>query len=97
MCRPSDTRLDRNWTLVLTDQFAWKHTLSGVWDGQANFAALPDSTFTTFGAQPTKDAGLLSVGAELRDRGFNVNLHAESQIARNSQSYMVIGGLGFNW
>jgi autotransporter-associated beta strand protein len=93
----SETQMDRDWTLVLSDQLAWKHTLSGVWDGQANFASLPDSTFTTLGAQPTKDAGLIAVGAELRDCGFNVNLHAESQVGRNSQSYTVLGGLGFTW
>ena len=93
----SETRLTRSWTLVLTDQLAWKHTLAGVWDGQANFASAPDSTFTTIGAQPTKDAGQLSLGAELRDGGFNMNLHAESQVGRNSQSYLVLGGLGYTF
>lgn len=98
MRQRDDTALDNIWTLVLTDRLAWQHTLSGVWDSQANFASLADSTFTTFGAQPTKDPGLLTVGAELRDRGgFNVNLHVESQVGRNSQSYAAIGGLGFTW
>jgi uncharacterized protein with beta-barrel porin domain len=94
----SDTQLGRIWTLTLTDKLAWQHTLSGVWDAQGNFASVADSTFTTIGAQPTKDSGLISLGAELRDRGgFNLNLHVESQVGRNSQSYTAIGGLGFNW
>ena len=72
--------------------------MSGVWDAQGNFASLPDFIFTTVGAQPTKDSGLLSLGAQLRDRGgFNLNLHVESQIGRNSQSYTAIGGLAFSW
>lgn len=93
----SQTALDDDWTLVMTDQLAWKHALAGVWDGRANFASAPDSTFTTIGAQPTKDAGLLSVGAQLRDGGFTVNLHAQAQVGRNAQSYTVMGGLGYTF
>ncbi len=50
-----DVPLDGIWTLGLSDRLAWSHALSTAWNTGANFAALPDSGFTVYGARAARD------------------------------------------
>ena len=60
-----DFVLDRVWTVKLSDRLAWLHNWSGTPNADAAFQALPNSTFTTYGAKDAKNGLLMSVGADL--------------------------------
>lgn len=88
----------RNWTLRLFDRLAWAHNLSGGPDADASFAALPSSSFTVYGAKAARDSALVSLGAELKNGGgFDLDVHLDSAISSNSQTYTGIAGLGYAW
>jgi autotransporter-associated beta strand protein len=90
--------LDRFWTLTLSDRLAWSHAGSAPDSATAQFVALPDSDFTTYGAKPGSDAALVSFGANLRNRkGLGLSLHFESAVSAHSQSYTGLAGLDFAW
>jgi fibronectin-binding autotransporter adhesin len=94
----TDIALGRIWTLKLTDRLAWAHDMSGRSEAQAGFVALPASDFTTYGATPAKDSALVSLGAQFSNRhGFSLNMHLDSAVAANSQTYTGIAGLNFAW
>lgn len=87
-----------NWTLKLSDRFAWLHDMSATPDARAAFAELPDSSFVVSGARFAKNSFLFSLGADVQYKsGFGLYLHFDSKIASNSQSYTGIGGLNFAW
>ena len=93
-----DIALSRNWVLNLSDRLAWAHALSAAGNAHAAFAALPDSEFAIYGAQPARDSALVSLGAGLKSRyGLDLSLHFDGDIARNSQTYTGILGLGVAW
>jgi uncharacterized protein with beta-barrel porin domain len=88
----------RNWTLRLSDKLAWSHALSESWDARAAFAALPSSDFDIQGASPGRDAALISLGAEAKNRfGLDLNLRLDSTIAANAQTYTGFAGLNISW
>jgi autotransporter-associated beta strand protein len=90
--------LTPNWALDLSDRVAWRHTLSGTWQAQAAFAALPDSGFTAEGLQPGKDSLLISMGADLKNRyGVDLSLHFENAASSVSQSYAGIAAIEISW
>ena len=93
----ADLRLDQ-WTLKLSDRLAWAHGSSGTPGADGVFSALPGSVFTVYGASSVKDAALISLGADLENRrGIGIDLHFDSAIAHNSQTYTGIVGLNFAW
>jgi fibronectin-binding autotransporter adhesin len=94
----ADIALGRSWTLNLSDRLAWAHDLSGRSEAQAAFVALPASDFTTYGATPAKDSALISLGAQLNNkRGFGLDVHLDSSVAANAQTYTGIAGLNIAW
>jgi outer membrane autotransporter protein len=94
----TELAIARAWNLELTDRFAWSHNMSGRSISKASFIALPGSDFTTFGATPSKDAALISIGAQLKNRkGLSLNMRLDSAISSKSQSYTGMGGLRFSW
>ncbi len=94
----ADIALGRSWTLNLSDRLAWAHDLSGRSEAHAAFVALPASDFTTYGATPAKDSALISLGAQLNNRrGFGLDVHLDSSVAANAQTYTGIAGLNIAW
>jgi uncharacterized protein with beta-barrel porin domain len=94
----ADFALGRIWTLNLSDRLAWAHDLSGRFEARAAFVALPASDFTTYGATPAKDSALISLGAQLNNkRGFGLDVHLDSSVAANTQTYSGIAGLNIAW
>jgi len=88
----------RNWTVTVTDQFAWSHILAQPWSAAANFDALPDSDFTVYGAKAGRDSAKVSLGLEFQNRkGLGFNVHFEGQGTKRSQSYFGIGGVSYTW
>jgi autotransporter-associated beta strand protein len=94
----ADIPLTPNWALHLSDRLAWEHTLYPAFDAPASFAALPGPDFTTFGAQPAKNAALVSLGAQFRSRyGLAMGLEVEDALSAKSNSYNGIFTLGVGW
>jgi autotransporter-associated beta strand protein len=93
-----DYALNRNWTITLSDKLALSHNFFGQWDTRAAFAAVPDSDFTIQGASPGSDAGLISLGAALRNRmGLAVNLRLNSTVSSKAQTYTGLVGITMAW
>jgi uncharacterized protein with beta-barrel porin domain len=93
-----DLPVNRNWVLHLTDGFAFEHAANGSFDAQAAYAALPDSDFTTYGAQPGKNLAKVSLGAEFKSRyGLVAGLRFDDAVSSRSQSYNGIFTLGYGW
>jgi fibronectin-binding autotransporter adhesin len=94
----ADLPLNRNWVLHLTDRFAFEHAANSSFNVGAAYAVLPGSGFTTFGAQPGKNFGRFSLGAEFRSRyGLNAGLTFDEAVSSRSQSYNGIFSLGYGW
>lgn len=55
----------RTWTLPRSAGSAWSHESERTWSVDAWFLALAASSFTTFGASPSANSALVSVGAEM--------------------------------
>jgi autotransporter-associated beta strand protein len=94
----ADLPIARNWVLHLTDRFAFEHAANSAFDVQAAYAALPDSTFTTFGSQPGKNLARASFGAEFKSRyGLSAGLQFDEAVSSRSQSYNGIFSMGYGW
>ena len=94
----ADVPIARNWVLHLTDKFAFEHTENSAFDVQAAYAALPGSTFTTFGSQPGKNLLRASLGFEFKSRyGLSTGLQFDEQLSRRSQSYNGVFSMGYGW
>jgi subtilase-type serine protease len=90
--------ISRYWVLHLTDKFAFEHTANSSFDVQAAYAALPGSSFTTFGAQPGKNLIRAALGAELKSRyGVYAGLNFDEAVSSRSQSYDGVFSLGYGW
>lgn len=84
--------------MKFSDRLAWAHGFSGTPGADGAFSALPGSVFTVYGASSVKDTALISLGADLENRrGIGIDLHFDSAIAHNSQTYTGIAGLNFAW
>jgi hypothetical protein len=93
-----DLPMTRNWVLHLTDGLAFEHAANGSFDVTANYATLPGSGFTTYGAQPGKNLVKLSLGAEFKSRyGLNAGLTFDDAVSSRSQSYNGVFSLGYGW
>src|SRR5471030_30023 len=94
----ADLPVARNWVLHLTDRFAFEHAANSAFDVQAAYAALPASTFTTFGSQPGKNLARASFGAEFKSRyGLSAGLQFDEQLSSRSQSYNGVFSMGYGW
>jgi autotransporter-associated beta strand protein len=93
-----EQRLGKNWTVSFTDRLAWSHIVAQPWSVQTAFAALPDSSFTVYGAKQGRDQLLVSLGLGLRNRsGLGFDAHFEGAGSDRSQSYTGIAGLNYAW
>jgi fibronectin-binding autotransporter adhesin len=94
----ADLPVARNWVLHLTDRFAFEHAANSTFDVQAAYAALPASTFTSFGSQPGKNLARASFGAEFKSRyGLSAGLQFDEAVSSRSQSYNGILSMGYGW
>ncbi|HEY1877911.1 MAG TPA: autotransporter domain-containing protein, partial [Rhizomicrobium sp.] len=94
----ADLPVSRNWVLHLTDKFAFEHAANSSFNVGAAYAVLPGSGFTTFGAQPGKNLGRVSLGAEFRSRyGLNAGLTFDEAVSSRSQTYNGVFSLGYGW
>jgi len=94
----ADLPVARNWVLHLTDRFAFEHAANSAFDVQAAYAALPASTFTSFGSQPGKNLARASLGAEFKSGyGLSAGLQFDEQLSSRSQSYNGVFSLGYGW
>lgn len=90
--------LSRYWVLHLTDKFGVEHTANNSFDAQASYAALSDSNFTAFGAQPGKNLARFSLGAEFKSRyGAYAGITFDAAASSRSQTYNGIFSLGYGW
>jgi len=91
--------LTPNGDLHLTDRLAWSHDLTNAPRTTAAFAALGSSSdFTVDHAVANKNAGLASVGAELKfDGGFSIAAQFDTTLSSNSQSYTGYAGVKYTW
>ena len=84
--------------VVKTGYFAVADFICPTPEARAAFAALPGSDFTTYGATAAKDSALISLGAQFGNRrGFSLNMHLDSAVTANSQTYTGIAGLNIAW
>jgi uncharacterized protein with beta-barrel porin domain len=87
-----------DWTFLFSDRLAWSHGFDGNYAVEAAYNSLPDSKFTTFGASPSRDAALVSLGvAANSDSGLSLNAHLESATTGRSQTFTEMTGLSFRW
>jgi autotransporter-associated beta strand protein len=85
-------------TLHLSAKLAWAHNFLEDTNADASFAALPSSSFAIYHANPGKDAGLLTLGADLRfNTGLSVSVNLDSAVSSTSQSYTGMAGLRYTW
>jgi autotransporter-associated beta strand protein len=85
-------------TLHLSGKLAWAHNFFEETNADASFAALPSSSFAIYHANPGKDAGLLTLGADLRfNNGLSVSANLDSAVSSASQSYTGMAGLRYTW
>jgi outer membrane autotransporter protein len=85
-------------SLTLRGRVAWAHDEWSDISIDAGFIALPGSEFTVNGAEPARDAVLLSAGAEIGlGGGFSAAALFDSRLAEESQAYSGSARLTYAW
>jgi uncharacterized protein with beta-barrel porin domain len=84
--------------LIATDRLAWAYSLESGDAAHAAFQQVEGSSFDVLGTRAAGNAGLVSLGAELRNSsGFGFQVKLDSLVARRSQSYFGTAGLAWRW
>ena len=92
----TDTRVASNSIVNLWGRLGWAHDINPDQKAAVSFAGLPDSGFTVYGAQPSADLALVSLGAQVKGRnGLDMMARVDADISGISKTY--IGTLGFNY
>jgi autotransporter-associated beta strand protein len=90
--------LTPNWTLHLSDRFAWAHDFFGASGTKTSFAALPSSEFTVYGAEPARDSVLVTMGAEFQfEGGLRLDARLDTAFSANVQSFTGTAGVSYTW
>lgn len=93
-----DLAISRSWSLQLSDRLAVLHNWTDSISAKANYIALPDSDFTTFGAPIARDSILFSLGASMKDRsGLAFGLHLDGSVASRAQTYVGMADVRLSW
>ena len=74
--------------LTLKGRAAWAHDWFAGEGADATFQTLPGATFAMFGAQPSPNAALVSLGADYRlGRGWSVAANLDGEFSGTMASY----------
>ncbi|HEY1708761.1 MAG TPA: autotransporter-associated beta strand repeat-containing protein [Rhizomicrobium sp.] len=93
-----DIAIGSDTSLNLSGRLAYMHEFESTRDIQASFAALPNSDFTVFGAQPSRDAALVSFGARVGgDTGLAFQTKLNGELGDKSKSYFGTLGVDYRW
>ncbi|MDO9412062.1 MAG: autotransporter domain-containing protein [Pseudolabrys sp.] len=85
-------------TVTLKAKAAWAHDWNTDRAATAVFQALPGSTFTVNGAQPSANAALLSLGAEMTwHNGWSFAGSVDGEFSRTTASYAGKGRVRYAW
>lgn len=85
-------------TLTFEARTAWAHDWNTDRAATATFQTLPGATFTVYGAAPTADAALLSVGAQMAwVRGWSVAANFDGEFSAHSRGYGGKGSISYAW
>src|SRR5262249_21031610 len=84
--------------LTLRARLAWAHDWVSDPTLAPAFQALPGASFIVNGATPTKNAALVSSGAEMRlADGVSVVGKFDGELAAHSHTYAGTGGIRYTW
>ncbi|MCP5410541.1 MAG: autotransporter outer membrane beta-barrel domain-containing protein [Alphaproteobacteria bacterium] len=90
--------MSRYWTIQLSDRLAVLHNWTDQVTAKANYIALPDSDFSTYGAPIARDSILFSLGAQVKDRsGLAFGIHLDGSIGSRAQSYVGMADIRWAW
>jgi uncharacterized protein with beta-barrel porin domain len=90
--------LDNGAILTLRDRVAWAYDNWSNYSMTAAFEQLPGSSFTVFGATPTRNSLLASAGAEISYRnGISLAGLFNTELAEDSQTYSGFVRLRYTW
>ena len=83
---------------TLKARAAWAHDWNTDRSATATFQTLPGATFTTNGAQPSADAALASLGAEMKwHNGWTVAGRFDGEFSRTTAGYAGKGSVRYAW
>ncbi|MBS0249138.1 MAG: autotransporter domain-containing protein, partial [Proteobacteria bacterium] len=84
--------------LTLNGKAAWAHDWNNDPASSASVQQLVGTSFTVYGAKPSPDSALLSVGAEVGlARGWSVAATFDGEFSRTTTSYAGKGRLAYAW
>jgi uncharacterized protein with beta-barrel porin domain len=90
--------LVRDGVFTLKAKAAWAHDWNTDRSAIATFQTLPGASFTTNGAQPSANAALASLGAEMKwHNGWSAAGHFEGEFSRATAGYTAKGSVRYAW
>lgn len=90
--------LTPDFTIHLTNRFAYAYDISDGSGADAVFNELPSSDFVVRGAKTARHSALVTVGGDiLFEGGFRATVHLDSAFTERSQSFTGFVGFGYNW
>jgi autotransporter-associated beta strand protein len=85
-------------TFTLKAKTAWAHDWNTDRSATATFQALPGATFMTDGAQPSANAALVSLGAEMKwHNGWSIAALIDGEFSRTTTGYAGKGSAKYAW
>ncbi|MDO9412061.1 MAG: autotransporter domain-containing protein [Pseudolabrys sp.] len=90
--------LVRDGVFTLKAKAAWAHDWNTDRAATATFQQLPGATFTVNGAQPSANAALLSLGAEMKwHNGWSFAGSVDGEFSRTTAGYAGKGSVRYGW
>jgi uncharacterized protein with beta-barrel porin domain len=90
--------LVRDGMFTLKAKTAWAYDWNTDRSATATFQSLPGATFTTNGAQPSANAALVSVGADMKwQNGWTLAASFDGEFSRNTAGYAGKGSIRYAW
>jgi uncharacterized protein with beta-barrel porin domain len=90
--------LVRDGVFTLKAKTAWAHDWNIDRSATATFQTLPGATFTTNGAQPSANAALASLGAEMKwHNGWSLAANFDGEFSRTTAGYAGKGSVRYAW
>jgi len=88
----------RGGVLTFKARTAWAHDWNTDRAATATFQTLPGTTFTVYGAAPSANAALLSLGAQMAwSRGWSVAANFDGEFSAHSRGYGGKGSISYAW
>jgi uncharacterized protein with beta-barrel porin domain len=90
--------LVRDGVFTLRAKTAWAHDWNTDRSATATFQTLPGTTFTVNGAQPSANAALASLGAEMKwHNGWTLAASFDGEFSRTTAGYAGKGSVKYEW